>query len=465
MKRDVIGEGGYGCVHKPSIKCINNPAPNFNYSDYVSKLMNKKHAADELDEFLTMNKFDPTNEYYLGVPYLCKPKISSNKILDDIKKCTYIESNDVKLNEDKYRLLIMKYGGPDLKTLCVSELIKYLATNKKNKTDKFWLEVHHLLKGLKFFRDNGLVHNDLKPQNILFNTKTGKLSFIDFGLMKTKKKIMEESSRSNNFLGIFHWNFPLQCGFMNKKIYKRYKTSSSIIREKYNDELSEIIINNSNVNTLKLPIKPPTGFNVLFAYINPDGTIPIPSIRYRYIQDFFNGLNNLVDNYVYEEVLEKIVDSIDIYSLGFTLQYILNCFNHKNMLPSDFFNKASLFFYKMYNFNPSAIQLDIDILLDEYEHILLETGILKRLKKTFQDHKVVNKVSKSRKNKNTEKLSPVLESHANLNPLELKDLNKCKEHQELNILTNRCVKKCKDGYIRNDKFKCVKNKTRKTKSK
>jgi hypothetical protein len=212
--------------------------------------------------------------------------------------------------------------------------------------------------------------------------------------MRTKEKVMEESFNSNNFLGIFHWNFPLQCGFMNKKLYKKYKTSSSIIRDKYKDELSEIIINDSNVNTLKLPINPPTGFNVLFKYINPDGIIPDSSVRYRYIQDFFNGLNNLVDNYDYEEVLEKIVDSIDIYSLGFTLQYILNCFNKKNMLSPSFFNKASLFFYKMYNFNPSAIELNIDILLDEYEHILLESGILKRLKKSFKDHNLINNFNK-----------------------------------------------------------------------
>ena len=30
---------------------------------------------------------------------------------------------------------------------------KYLKTDKRIKTDKFWLEVHHLLKGLQFFKD------------------------------------------------------------------------------------------------------------------------------------------------------------------------------------------------------------------------------------------------------------------------------------------------------------------------
>ena len=39
----------------------------------------------------------------------------------------------------------------------------------------------------------------------------------------------------------------------------------------------------------------------------------------------------------------------------------------------------------------------------------------------------------------------------------------CPEGKELNPLTNRCVNVCKDHQIRNKKFRCVKNKTRKNK--
>ena len=35
---------------------------------------------------------------------------------------------------------------------------------------------------------------------------------------------------------------------------------------------------------------------------------------------------------------------------------------------------------------------------------------------------------------------------------------------EFNPFTRKCVKKCKDGKIRNDKFRCVQNKTKKKKS-
>ena len=48
MARIVIGEGGYGCVHKPSIHCKTLPKPNFNYTNYVSKIMANKEAIIEL---------------------------------------------------------------------------------------------------------------------------------------------------------------------------------------------------------------------------------------------------------------------------------------------------------------------------------------------------------------------------------------------------------------------------------
>ena len=48
MKRKIIGEGSYGCVHRPSIHCKTIPSPGFNYKTYVSKLMKTKNAKKEL---------------------------------------------------------------------------------------------------------------------------------------------------------------------------------------------------------------------------------------------------------------------------------------------------------------------------------------------------------------------------------------------------------------------------------
>jgi len=59
-------------------------------------------------------------------------------------------------------LLVIKDGGPNLDEFCTKYLDTYLATNTQQQTDLFWVEVQHLLLGLKFFQDNKIVHNDLK---------------------------------------------------------------------------------------------------------------------------------------------------------------------------------------------------------------------------------------------------------------------------------------------------------------
>ena len=174
----------------------------------------------------------------------------------------------------------MKFGGPDLKNLCGKELKKYLSTKTKIKTNQFWLEVLHLIKGLKFFKDNGLVHNDIKPQNILFDMETGKLTFIDFGLMRSKREIISTSNESKNFLGIYHWSYPFECGIMNKDIYDKYKKLTLPKKNKYKKELSDMILYDTKQNTFDISMANPHAFNILFMYIDKDGDTPSDNVKY-----------------------------------------------------------------------------------------------------------------------------------------------------------------------------------------
>jgi hypothetical protein len=119
----------------------------------------------------------------------------------------------------------------------------------------------------------------------------------------------------------------------------------------------------------------------------------------------------------------------------------------------------------MYDFNPVNRVIDIDALLNEYENILLEIGILTRLGKSFENNNLVNKPpappviiteSKSDEKSPPQHLSATLQDFANKDPITISV--KCPEEKEFNPITKRCVKKCKEGYERNDKFKCRKTK-------
>ena len=469
MKRIIVGEGSYGCVHKPSIHCKTPPKPNFDYTKHVSKIMKTKNAEQELAEFVIIGNVDPTEEYHLGQPVLCKPNLDEENVKNDIKRCKYLKIDDIEANPEKYSLLVLKYGGPDLKALCNKYLEKLLEKNKDDRTDKFWLEVHHLIKGLKFFKENGIIHNDIKPQNILFDNVNGKLKYIDFGLMRRKKDVIESSKKSDNYLGIYHWSYPFDCAFMNKTQYNNYKNTNASIRTFWKDSLSQLIVSGSKNNPLDLPINKPESFSILFTYLNPDNTVPSAATQYGYINSFFDGFNTLVDTNSYNDNLDRIVDSIDVFGLGFTLQFMANCFKRLNALSLENFTKLSTFFHKMYDFNLLTRVIDIEQLLNEYEEVLLETGVLIRLNKSFENNTLVNKPpappvimkeAKIDEKSRPQHLSQALQELADKDPIEI--IVRCPEEKELNPKTKRCVNKCKEGYERDESFKCIK--TRKVKS-
>jgi len=483
VNRKVLGEGAYGCVHKPSLHCSLIPEPNFNYINYVSKLMKTKNAEQELKEFVTIHRYDPHDEYHLGIPKLCKPDLTPSEVKKDIEKCERFAPR-VKDAPDDYSLLLLKYGGPDLKNFCKNDIAKFLKTKTEDKSDNFWLETHHLIKGLKFFKDNGIVHNDLKPQNILYDMKKNKLMFIDFGLMRTKAEIVKLSKENRNNLANFHWSFPIECGLMNYNEYSKYKRSLDrrfLIRT----ELIGMIVTGDKKNTANLDIPKPDAFELFFSYINLPGTDMPAAAKYGFYDSAFNSLYEHV-KLPYDDYLDKIIDTIDVYGLGFTLQYILNCFKRHNAVSEDFYTKASALFSKMFDPEITERVTDIKTILDEYEDILLETGLLTRLNKTFENNNVANRApmpSPIMRLAEKQEASPVilkpLSSHmervADMDPVIAKvkptisskvtlkpsyATKICPPGKELNPATNRCVKKCEPGQTRNAKYRCIKNKTR-----
>ena len=232
--------------------------------------MKTKNAESELAEFLIIKGIDPSNQYHLGSPILCKPDLAEPGIKDDLKKCKHINESDVSKDPDNYSLLLLKFGGYDLKVFFADKLTNYLKTNKQNKVDQLLLGFHHLIKGIHFFWINKLVHNDIKPQNILFNPKTGQFKYIDFGLMGTYNDILTESNSSENSLGIFHWSYPFDCGFMNRNSFNKYRLYSQVSKQKYRDFFIEYVIGSEKKNLFKIPMNHPDAFKILFSYINPD---------------------------------------------------------------------------------------------------------------------------------------------------------------------------------------------------
>ena len=83
----IIGEGKYGCVLKPSLKC-RKTKKSFHYKNKISKIMKKSESATEMVEYDIMKRIDPSHQYYLGYPTKCSPK-KTEMAKKSVKKCEH----------------------------------------------------------------------------------------------------------------------------------------------------------------------------------------------------------------------------------------------------------------------------------------------------------------------------------------------------------------------------------------
>jgi serine/threonine protein kinase len=500
---EVIGEGTYGCVHKPSLKCKDSTG--ISYDKKVSKLLKTTDANKEIKEYNKVKDIDLDKEYYLGVPDACDIDIRSVVNLKSIQKCK-IGSEAIK-NLSKYKLLIMGDGGINLeqytkkmKNWSVSEMSTELC-------EKFVLESLRLFKGLKVFEQHGLVHHDLKPQNIVYNEQENRLNYIDFGLMASRKKIVSEAKESKYEFGIFHWSYPWELEFIDKTTFDEVVTDP---------EYQNQIIQDLNKEISEKKGKYQENANTFF-YFALNRYAPLPEYQENcaeYIRGYERTIKENMAEMKYQTFVDSSVRTIDVFGLGISMNYWY-C-QAKRFLPDSLAEDLKVLYGRMIEpelkFRPF-----INEVMKSMEEILIKHDLLNRYNKKIVngivvdsnielpvraeiDESIFEKVKepnrklllatpgecpegKVRNEKGRcvkikappidKRLLPCPEGKMrNENgrcvkikaaPVNKMDLP-CPEGKERNPKTRRCVAKCKPGYTRDENFKCIKNKTSKNRT-
>jgi len=445
----VIGEGTYGCIHKPSLHCNNY---DMNYKNKVSKILKNKEADKEMSEFNSISNFDTNNEFYLGVPHRCSPAKTQENI-EAIEKC----KNGKKLVEQlqNYSLLVMEDGGMDLDKY--GKILNSREPNEENreKMELFWIEAHRILIGLREFSNHGLVHHDLKPQNIVFNEKINRLNFIDFGLMDTKSNLINSALKGRYPFSIFYWYFPPELRFLERGVFDQLSDKSEEEKNRYFDYFM-------TDESFKIMLY----FLYLFAFgsVDPDN----------HLKEFFlNGIKKTMVDYIkpsnFENFLEKSVNTIDIYGTSISFLHILNQSEHL-IEPNTVVLLRNLFF-EMLN-TDLFLRIDINELIEKYENILEITGLLSKHKKRFENNILIERIEKSPTyHLENIKLSPKevqdiiikdpIPSSSYKNSFSIKKNTKLSSSKE-SYKIRKFPKKCPEGKILNPKTnRC--NKTKKHK--
>jgi hypothetical protein len=492
---EVAGEGTYGCVHKPQLNCVGEaPAP----SNKLSKLMKDQEATSEFKEYGIMENIDPNRNFYLGSPKMCKVDINLyNK--NSASKCKRLKAADSEIinNLSQYTLMIMEDGGDNLEDF--AEKAKQWPQSKENsqRIEHFWLEAHRTLAGVKAFLDYGVVHHDLKPQNLVYNVETGRINFIDFGLMTKKDAILQQAAASKYGLSIYHWSFPLDTNFLNRKSYNKFANYTTDTKERYIKNIAKNLKSDKDsagISAIKYFLYHST--NVSGELLNRE------KITANTIKSFGETILHQIvpGDAQYKIVLNKCIDTIDIYGVGLGLLFVLKMLY--SAMDATLVGELEPLLLDMVNANVMD-RVDINTALNRYEGILEKCGILKKYNKHFENHvltegppipPVLEKNIESIKassvsispqemdqilEENPEALEPETSIHKTTGkrvrirsaiaivqpsvaeqPSRKKTRklvirpNECPEGKELNPITRRCVNKCKVGEIRNERFEC-----------
>ena len=455
MSHKILGQGSFGCVIKPALKC-NTQKKDSVYKNKVSKVMYEKHAKEELKEMKFLTSLKGIDKYAVSIPIHCKPELNDNfnKI---VNKCTY-PSYDViyyfRKNKSKLSQLLLEDGGLNLDQaygiLFQSEKLNHY------EVECFYTSLLNLFDGLIFFNENKVVHFDIKLINLVYNFDTGIAKFIDFGLMQTHNKIKTEYSTNKAKYARNHFNWPpenagaLKIRFEKEDFTKKYRDYFSNY-----DEFLEKFVNTFDSWGLCVAL-----LDIFMGAIVKD----MKNMK------FLTDTINLIINYAAPNITKR---ESDLKKLKNEYNRLLNKYKIykvkqvKKTTP-EIIDAVNI--QKSKNIDDAILKQKCDKLNKDYNP--LTKRCLKKCEKGFErnDKFKCVKIKKPVIDENILNNSPdinlknVINNKKPINNSLKKRIECFKQNKDYNPKTKRCNKLCNKGEIRNKDFKCVTIKNKKNRS-
>ena len=110
----------------------------------------------------------------------------------------------------------------------------------------------NLFDGLKFFRENNIIHHDIKLANIVYNIETKTCKYIDFGLVHDRNDLASKMDRDDDGYSISWDYFPTENECRSKGNFIRS------ICKNYRNIFKELELEEIKVQREYKPSDPPT---------------------------------------------------------------------------------------------------------------------------------------------------------------------------------------------------------------
>ncbi len=382
-----LGQGSYGCVITPPLKCKNSQLLRRNTFDtnenFISKIIKTKFSIEaftELNIGIKVYNLDINSKYFLPYINACyfKPQkhqdiiylsadgknISSDPSSIDTNSSIYssiydkksdISANIIKEHKSKcvlkknidYLNLIGPIGGDTLNNVLLHRKNLFIKHN-------YWFIAKYLIHGLYILHTKKIVHKDIKLSNLIIdfyydeesNThlKDSKVRYIDFGLAINLNKKKYEENEINILLSNGTINYtPLEILAM-KSLYKLKKRGYNPHNKLFIFDMLKNMIHNYEKNRDHFNYSG-IKHNYLISehknHTNHHNDYFTPS-RYEKI---FKYILELYKNGSIDNKINDLFYGWDIYSLGMVLAKIVTKSNIKD-------NDFEELIFKMIDINP-----------------------------------------------------------------------------------------------------------------
>lgn len=192
----ILGEGSFGCVLKPPVKCASKETIIKKTSGKtVGKIFSDKvDFRVEVDASKKIAKIDRKGSHILVPTSYCKTTKGAVEMHPAADGCEMMQSRWAYPASLPMYQLVMPYGG--------QRYDKYLRLNTVD-MHTFIQHVIHMLEGVLKLQRHGICHQDLKASNLLI-TDTGTVLIIDYSLMMPFADIYSKK----NLRRLYHSYFP-----------------------------------------------------------------------------------------------------------------------------------------------------------------------------------------------------------------------------------------------------------------
>ncbi|MEG4088347.1 AAA family ATPase [Microcoleus sp. Pol12B4] len=131
------------------------------------------------------------------------------KILKTLDMTGIVKAHSLEKHNNGLALILEDFGGKSLKNLIAAKHLEI---------SEFLSLAIHLAETVAHLHENKIIHKDIKPQNIIINSKTAQIKIIDFSISTYLERENQSLSNPNLLEGTLAYMSPEQTGRMNRSI-------------------------------------------------------------------------------------------------------------------------------------------------------------------------------------------------------------------------------------------------------